>query len=451
MTAALRVVSNESKANALCEYAVGLHASGDETGAYKAFVATTRIDANCETAWINLGDALTANRKAELAVICHAKALAINGSALNHLRYANALSNVLQYEASGFHFRETIKLDPTLSKAWYGLAHNCMMTGRLDEARGFIDRAKHIDADVPDIRYCSAVLALCAGDWQLGFGADYDEREKIKGGSNAPKSIARWQGESLRNKHLHLYAEQGFGDVCLMLRFLRYVKNCRLTMLVPKEMRRLIDYSINRPDIGLFNAGALPDDFRADYCLPLGSIPRMVMEAGRTFSVESRPYLFAPDCAPPPRPANVRKTVGVVWQGDPRHVNDRHRSVAPEDFVIGLARPGVELYSLQLGELAIDPALLGDLGVMQNTASQITDWLDTAALIKQLDTVVSVDTGVINLAGAMGKEAHVVVPYGGIDWRWQHGVERSPWYPSITIHRQQKGEHWRQVLERVPL
>lgn len=439
----------DKRAAMLCRQATNMLACGDMASAFRTYLAATRIDANAVEAWIQMGDALSVSGKSELALVCHRKALELDKSALQYLRYANALTTLLRFKEAERNYYFAVSLDTTLSKAWYGLAYIRMMQGESSEARTFINQALRLEPDVIDMRYTSAVLSLSIGDWQHGFSDDYEVRDAIQSRGNPDRQksdLPLWQGQDLTDKTLYLYSEQGFGDIILFLRFVRRLPPCNLAFMVPREMRRLIEHNFSDMPIVFHNAGTPAPP--ADYCLPLGSIPQRIMSSD--FSVESETYLAAP-AAHLLHAMNTQKTVGVVWAGDPKHSNDRWRSAYPLDFIAALDRPGVELYSLQIGDIEVDTALLGEMGLMRHITAHVTDFMDTACIIAALDCVVSVDTAVANLCGAMGKQCHVLVPYGGADWRWMHHCKHSPWYPSVTIHRQQSGQSWRSVLEDITL
>jgi tetratricopeptide (TPR) repeat protein len=428
--------------------------NGDQQHAFESFVKASRSDATIPDVWINIGSALASSKKHRLAALAFRKALELDdgGTATTYLLLANALMACGDVDqAEGFYII-ACRLDPKLSKAHYGLAYLYMMTGRLQEANASVIEALTIDPDVADIIYLRGCLNLCRKKWTSGF-VDYDARLVIRRASYMKPDIPMWDGEDLTHKRLQLFCEQGFGDIIQFLRFVRYLPMgvYNIDFMVPKEMRRLIEDNFKDDRrITFYNAGVeMP---KPDYCYPLCGIPRQMLKtmSEDEFPVHGRPYINHVNTIPRIEHARGTKmSVGVVWAGDPQHQNDASRSTSPEVFVEGLARPGIELYSLQVGSQAVDPALLGELGVMQNMAPLIKDFADTAAIIAQLDCVVSVDTAVAHLAGAMGVPCHLLIPYAAVDWRWGHGSTTTPWYESIILHRQQQGESWRSVLQNV--
>jgi len=141
--------------------------------------------------------------------------------------------------------------------------------------------------------------------------------------------------------------------------------------------------------------------------------------------------------------------VGVVWAGSATHKGDRYRSLAAEAVLPRLVMPGVQLYSLQKEPRPSDAPVLAGLGSdVIDLAPRLGDFADTAAAMAVLDLVISVDTSVVHLAGAMGRPCWVLLPYAQ-DWRWLRDREDSPWYPSLRLFRQQKPQAWDRVLTRV--
>ena len=143
-----------------------------------------------------------------------------------------------------------------------------------------------------------------------------------------------------------------------------------------------------------------------------------------------------------------RLNVGIAWAGKPSHRNDRNRSAGIEPFIDLLGTPGATFHSLQVGPRAGDIAATGCAGLIRDHAPDLQDFADTAALVSALDLVISVDTSVCHLAGALGKPCWVVIPYTP-DWRWLMQREDSPWYPSLRLFRQERFGDWPGVFERL--
>ena len=180
-----------------------------------------------------------------------------------------------------------------------------------------------------------------------------------------------------------------------------------------------------------------------DVQAPLLSLPRIfkteldsIPESGAYLAAEAvRSKKFADALDP------GRLNVGIAWAGKPSHRTASNRSAGIEPFIYLLGTPGDTFHSLQVGPLAGDIAATGCAGLIRDHAPDLQDFADTAALVSALDLVISVDTSVCHLAGALGKPCWAVIPYTP-DWRWLKQREDSPWYPSLRLFRQERFGDW---------
>lgn len=255
------------------------------------------------------------------------------------------------------------------------------------------------------------------GEYGEGF-ALYDGRfERARGRvPKAPLRYPQWRGENLTGKSLLIWPEQGFGDQIMFARFVPALveRGARVTVLTQPALVRLFQHL---PATILGAAGQLSIP-RHDYWTMPGSIPGPLGITQAT--LPSAPYL-------PGRPGG--NGIGIVVRGDPGHANDRNRSLPLE-----LA---TELLTL--------PSAVSLLP--EDTGAQ--DFQATADRIADLEMVVTVDTSIAHLAGAMGKRTWVLVPEDGLDWRWMRGRSDSPWYPSVRLFRRPLGQDWKSTVREV--
>jgi hypothetical protein len=148
------------------------------------------------------------------------------------------------------------------------------------------------------------------------------------------------------------------------------------------------------------------------------------------------------------RAPDTRLAVGIAWAGRPTHKYDRDRSMAIEEFLALSDLPGVALYSLQTGARSQDLAASGAGVLIRDCSAALGDFADTATALTQIDLVVCVDTALAHLAGAMGRNAFVLLPFVA-DWRWLRQRQDSPWYPTLRLFRQEKPGDWKSVIRRV--
>jgi hypothetical protein len=180
------------------------------------------------------------------------------------------------------------------------------------------------------------------------------------------------------------------------------------------------------------------------------SLPRALRVATTADIPAKVPYLRVPDGAraaiEPRRAGELR--VGIAWAGRPTHRNDRNRSLSLSALAPLAARPGVRLYAVQVGERAAELAGLPWRDEIVDLAPQLADFALTAAAIGELDLIISVDTAVAHLAGALAKPCWVLLPFAP-DWRWLLERRDSPWYPTLRLFRQARAGDWAGVIERV--
>ena len=245
----------------------------------------------------------------------------------------------------------------------------------------------------------------------------------------------QWDGQEYADKTVLIHAEQGLGDT---IQFIRYAPLCRarggrVVFECPKPLVELlrgvdgVDQMVSRGE------PVSPFDFHT----PLLNLPRIF---GTTLADIPAP--------PPLDPVEGRLRVGIVWQGNPRHKTDRNRSCPLNHFEALARRDDLTFYSLQVGPVAAD---LEDLAVdasIHDMGTQLNNFADTAAVVAQLDLVITVDTAMAHLVGALARPVWTLLPFAP-DWRWLLGRDDSPWYPTMRLFRQARPGDWHDVFDRV--
>ena len=255
----------------------------------------------------------------------------------------------------------------------------------------------------------------------------------------------QWDGAPLLNKPILLYAEQGLGDT---LQFIRYVP------LVAQRGGRVIVQCQPSLVALLATVTGVQQILPAGMPLPpfevhasLMSLPGLL---GTTLATipHQVPYLKLPQARVSVATApDTRIKIGIVWAGNPQNPYDPYRSCPLSCFLHGLALPGVTLYSLQHEVPSADLDQFNQSS-LQDVGSQLLDFVDTAAVIAQMDLIISIDTAVVHLAGALGKPVWLVLPFVP-DWRWMLDRTDSPWYPTLRLFRQQAWGDWAGVFAQV--
>ncbi len=398
-------------------------------------------------AWGMLGETLSKQGKDLAAEACFRRNLQLApDDALVRIRLAQWLMQSAQYDEAIDHLTEARRLAPDNPDAISGLAQTMISQGRLDAAAPLLHQVVADNGDHLDARLGLARLLLLKGDLAAGWLA-YEWRRR-RSDVKLPKLAGpEWDGTPLCGKTLVVYAEQGFGDV---IQFLRYIpilsaEGARVVLLIPRELERLCQCLATVAEVRS-SLRSLP---AYDFHIPLLSVARF-LEPDLNGIPADVPYLQveASDKHTLPIPLGTRLKVGLAWAGRPTHANNHHRSVALEMLVPLAAVPGVTFYSLQAGPRAGDihkeahPALVGDL------SPHLKDFVDTATVIKQLDLVITVDTSVAHLAGALGIPVWVLIPHAP-DWRWLLERDDTRWYPTMRLFRQGSPSRWDDVIDRL--
>ncbi len=264
--------------------------------------------------------------------------------------------------------------------------------------------------------------------------------------AGAVPAAPRWAGEDLAGKRILMTAEEGFGDTIQFVRYasLLAARGARVGARVQPALRRLIAGACDVAD--MHEEGDRPDGY--DFDIPMLSLPMLFGTRLETIPA-SPPYLQVAQADVASWRARLGgglPHVGLAWAGNKLHRNDHNRSV-PWQVFRGLADvPGLAFHSLQVGEARLemraDPCGVTDL------APDLLDYYETAAAISAMDLVISVDTSVAHLAGALGKPVWLLLPLAP-DWRWLLGRSDTPWYPTMRLFRQTQIGDWREVIARV--
>jgi hypothetical protein len=273
-----------------------------------------------------------------------------------------------------------------------------------------------------------------------------------------PHSLPRWTGEPLEGRSLLLFAEHGLGDALQFVRYARMLKErgARVVLAFPAALGRLLapNSGRTRPDWDdLFILGSAEDLPRCDFYLPLLSAPGAFGTTASTIPCEV-PYLSADPKLTDQWREQLAGTggfkIGIVWQGSRDYPLDRQRSIPLAQFAALASLPGVRLISLQKGFGSEQVATVGfpvlDLSGRLDEAAG--PFMDTAAVIRSLDLVVSPDSAIAHLAGALGAPVWLALSRSS-DWRWLVERHDSPWYPTTRLFRQTSSGGWPDVFDRI--
>jgi tetratricopeptide (TPR) repeat protein len=354
-----------------------------------------------------------------------------------------ALRDLGRYEEALECLRKTEALLPEDYRVLIGAGNVLQDLGRFSEAADCFRRASSLRPGDPVCRYNLALTLLLGGQFREGF-TEYEWRWSSRQFAAHRPRFAQplWDGSRLDGKRLLLCYEQGAGDSIQFARYVSFAKErgASVTVLVQRPLLRLMTWLMDEAVV----TDTPPAEFDV-YC-PLGSLAHIAQT-----DLESIPAPVQFEV-----PAHARwqwhaklgersgARIAIVWAGAAGHLNDHNRSLALRQFAPLFKAPGAEWFSLQVGPAS---AQLAGSGI-RDLAPDLADYGDTAAALRQMDLVITVDTSVAHLAGSLGVPTWVLIPFAP-DWRWMRDCSDSPWYPSMKLYRQKAAGDWDSVIQTV--
>jgi Flp pilus assembly protein TadD len=374
---------------------------------------------------------------------------------------AVALHDSQRFDEAEAHFRTILEGNPTHLQALNNLGNLLKDLRRPQEAMVAYRRVLALAPEHADARWNLGLLHLQRGDYRHGWAlyeARHDPRRQVREVFPPVVNSAPWRGEMLNGKHLLVWHEQGIGDEIQFARFIPDLRDRfaaeRITLVCKPPLTRLLR-TLSGVDQVLPLGATLPGH---DLWVLSGSLPgrfgcTLATLPGRL------PYLQAipADCAKWRQrlPANGRLRVGLVWAGSRWHKNDRNRSLPDLSLLAPLWQvEGIDFYSLQKSppdDSATFQASAPPPGQpLIHLGAETADFADSAALLGELDLLISVDTAIVHLAGALGRPCWVLLPWQGCDWRWLENGSDTPWYPgSLRLFRQAAEGGWAPLIGQV--
>jgi tetratricopeptide (TPR) repeat protein len=428
--------------SAMNNLAILLHGGGQLETALGLYRRAVELLPDSAEVRMNLGCALLAAGEIDAATRSLEAALALApGDPALLLNLGNARMAADRPGDAAALYRRALDRDPDYVLAHVNLGRALRESGEPEAALAHYERALALDPGNQAARWNDGACRLLLGDFERGWQGF---AHRFRAGATPPHGLAapEWDGAKLAGRRLLVHAEQGQGDT---LQFVRYLFRAErfaggtVRLLVQPPLRALL----RRHGI---------DAIGPDEPLPAHDLRVALLDLPRLFGTRLAtvpadiPYLV-PD---PPRerdwaarlgPTPGRR-VGLVWQGRRDHANDRNRSIPPALLAPLSAATGIAWFSLQK-DAPPPPGLAAT-----DLAPLLDDWEDTAAAVAALDLVVTVDTAIAHLAGALGRPVWILLPFAP-DWRWLVGREDTPWYPTARLFRQERAGDWDGVIRRV--
>lgn len=432
--------------------------------ALESYAHAIRLKPDFAQALSNRGVVQKELRDLDEALASFDSALALspgNAEILNNR--ANALHEMDRLDEALRDWDKALALHPEFVEAHINRGNALRELGRLDEAAACFAHALRIDPDHAGAQWTLSLLRLLRGDYEGGlplYEARWDHGATLAVTNQRNFRQPRWRGDApIAGRTILLHAEQGLGDT---LQFCRYANavaamGARVVLEVQGPLVRLMQRLEGVSHV--IAAGDPLPDF--DLHCPLLSLPLALNTTLASIPAKGA-YLHADPALASHWRARLgphdRPRIGLVWcsglhPSQPELWRVNKRRDVPFELLAGINATALAFYSLQKGDPyeAQTAKLQSDYwqgNNFYNFTSELHDFADTAALIANLDLVITVDTAVAHLAGAMGKPAWVMLPFAA-DWRWLTGRTDSAWYPSVTLYRQHLANDWSQVLERI--
>jgi tetratricopeptide (TPR) repeat protein len=408
-------------------------------------------DAGNVDALINLSNARIAQKSlADAQALCERvlRLDAKNIEARYNLGQVMALQD-RQDEAIEWH-RQVVEISPRFKQSYSEMAAIYSQKNQPIEAIAAARKALAIDPEYAHGHWVLSLALLLAGQYEEGW-REFEWRWRWDGYTSRRRDCPQpqWRGEDIAGKTLLLHTEQGLGAIMQVARYapLAAARGAAVVLEAPAELTRLFQTSFGT------NVQVIrPDDTVPSFDLhsPLMSLPTVF--GTRLDAIPwSGPYLRAPEDLIEKWRQRLRADgaglrVGLSWAGRPTQANDRNRSMSLEHFAGLAGLPSVRFYGLQTGDAARQPIPPGL--EMTQLGGEFTDFADTAALMMNLDLIVSVDTAVSHLAGALGRPAWTLLTFAA-DWRYLLDRTDTPWYPTMRLYRQRSRGDWTGVVEAV--
>ncbi|MBI3248889.1 MAG: TIGR03032 family protein [Deltaproteobacteria bacterium] len=367
-----------------------------------------------------------------------------------------ALGDAEQYVEAIDHLQHVIATEPQRAEAYNSLGYLFSRQRRPQHAIAQYERAIQLQPDYAQAHFNVGMTLLQLGDYRRGW-TEYDWRWKTGQFTPFRCPQPQWDGIPSPGKTLLIHTEQGAGDAVQFARYLPWAaQRCKKIILVCRP--DLMPLFATIPGIGQIREAGQIAVSEFDTFLPLLSLPRVhgttldtIPTATSYLDVDAirRRKANGTDALTLPAPTSAGQLkVGIVWAGSPTHKNDSHRSIALPEWLPVLRTPGVEFYGLQKGDRSRDIGALPAEVKVHDLDPLLGDYGDLALLLDQLDLVISVDTSVAHVAGALGKPVWTLISYVP-DWRWGLEGETTPWYPTMRLIRQSQPRDWEGVMVHV--
>ena len=453
---------------------VSLFSAGRLVEAAAAYDAALHLNPSMFEAHNNLGIVLQVLGRHDAALACHDRAIALSPQTADlYNSRGNCLILMHRPDDARESYAKCLELNPDHALAMNNAAIFLHRENRYPEALSRYEQAIAIAAsqgvDFDDARYNRGLLLLTLGDFEQGW-ADYDARiPSLPGPTAAEPALDSLDG--IDGKLVYIRAEQGYGDTLQFVRYLpmlrelgtRVVFECQPGLKALLEWSNLCDEIVERGPSNLLLPApdgahstfvqSLPSLFRTDFASIPSTVPYLRPPVSREEEWRWKLDLDVAtmDAMPTALGRHVAsgvKRVGIVWAGNQTDLYNRHRSCVLDDFAPLAGINGIHFFSLQKGPHSTQALTPPEGMPLTHLGDDLADFADTAAAMRQMDLIITIDTSMCHLAGALGMPTWTLLPWCA-DWRWFLNRVDSPWYPSMQLFRQSAPGDWTALFERV--
>ncbi len=430
------------------------HVQGDIDRAIETYEKAATLNHDTADLYFKMGNAFLDQSRIDEATRCYQKALSLDPEhSETYINLGNVFNSQHYFDKAISCYEKVIKIKPHSAVAYNNLGK--LFEDQLDLGKAILyyQYALELEQGYAEAHFNYSTALLLSGNFKEGFN-EYEWRfEKIGQKNIYPHDLGKplWDGSPFRGKRLLVHAEQGLGDTIQFARYLPLVKARGGTVIfeVREPLHALLETCPGIDQLVIFSFDEKCSE-PYDLSIPLMSLPNLFGTTPETIP-NQEPFIHST----PERINDWRNKigdtgfkVGIVWTGSPTNTGGHHRSCSLDSFAPLAEIQGVQLFGLQKQEAGVKLPERSEFVLINNFGSKFKDFADTAAAIENLDLVISIDTAVAHLAGAMGKPVWTLLPFSP-DWRWLLNREDSPWYPTMRLFRQPEPGDWDSVFRQV--
>ncbi|MBM4137553.1 MAG: tetratricopeptide repeat protein [Nitrospira sp.] len=359
------------------------------------------------------------------------------------------LQELGQFDEAITYYQKALQFNQNFVKALCNMGNVLQRKGKYDEAVQFYQKVMQLDPQNIDAHFNMSLILLLSGKFKEGW-EEYEWRWKLKDFYRRDFPQPLWDGSNIRGLTILLHAEQGFGDTIQFIRYAPLVaeRGAKVIFECHRELKSLFQ-NVHGIQQVIAPGEQLPE-FKLQ--CPLLRLP-FIFDTTLETIPSKIPYITVTPVLIQKWRDKIRHDdfnlkIGLAWFGNPKHYNDQTRSCSLDTFLSLVQLDNFTFYSLQKREGAEQSKFPPEGMKLLDLTDEIKDFSDTAALIENLDLIISVDTAVAHLAGALGKPVWTLLPFTP-DWRWMLNREDSPWYPTMRLFRQYSPGDWKSVTARI--